>query len=337
MTVLILTSVRNEAPHLLEWIAHHRAMGAEFLVFSNDCEDGTDTLLDALQAAGIVRHVRTPDGDKPPQWRALKAAEGLVDADWVLHLDCDEFINLRAPLGSFADLIEALPADTDAVALRWRLFGHSDRIVTSDGLTMERFTEAAPEDCALPLSWFFKSLYRAAGFQKAGVHRPKQKKGSAPAWVNGSGEGLPADFARDDGRINLYGTEHGSAFVQLNHYSIRSAQEFMVKRYRGLPNRTGREIGLAYWAERNFNTVHDESILWRLEQTQAALTDLRAIAGVAGIESKGRDWHEARFAAAMTDPAEVQLYWHLQLAGTSTPPSPNAVRAHLKRRQDNQS
>ena len=76
MTVLILTSVRNEAPHLLEWIAHHRAMGADFLIFSNDCEDGTDTLLDALDAAGTLRHVRTPEGDKPPQWRALKAAEG---------------------------------------------------------------------------------------------------------------------------------------------------------------------------------------------------------------------------------------------------------------------
>ncbi len=334
MTVLILTSMRNEAPHLLEWIAHHRAMGAEFLIFSNDCEDGTDALLDALDAAGIIRHMRTPEGEKPPQWRALKAAEGLVDADWVLHLDCDEFINLRAPLQSFEDLMGSLPEDADAVALRWRLFGHADRIVTGEGLTMERFTEAAPEDCALPLSWFFKSLYRRDAFQKAGVHRPKQKKGSAPSWVNGSGEALPADFAADEGRINLFGTTYGSALVQLNHYSIRSAQEFMVKRYRGLPNRTGREIGLAYWAERNFNTVHDESILWRLEQTQATLADLRAIGDVVRIEEEGRAWHEARFAAAMTDPAEVQLYWHLQLAGSSTPPSPQAVQAHLQRRQD---
>ncbi|MEL7213574.1 MAG: glycosyltransferase family 2 protein [Pseudomonadota bacterium] len=334
MRVLILTSMRNEAPHLLEWIAHHRGMGADFLIFSNDCEDGTDTLLDALDAAGIIRHMRTPEGEKPPQWRALKAAEGLVDADWVLHLDCDEFINLRAPLQSFEDLIGALPEGTDAMALRWRLFGHADRIVTGEGLTVERFTEAAPEDCALPLSWFFKTLYRRDAFQKAGVHRPKQKKGSAPSWVNGSGEGLPADFAGDDGRINLYGTKHGSALVQLNHYSIRSTQEFMIKRYRGLPNRTGREIGLAYWAERNFNTVHDESILWRLEQTQAALADLRAIGDVARIEEQGRAWHEARFAAAMTDPGEVQLYWHLQLAGNSTPPSPQAVQAHLQRRED---
>lgn len=332
MTVLLVTSMRNEAPHLLEWIAHHRAMGAQCLVFSNDCNDGTDTLLDALAASGAIRHVRTPPGDKPPQWRALKAAEPLIDADWVLHLDCDEFVNLRAPFENFADLLAALPSDTDAVALRWRLFGHAGRVQAGEGLTIERFTEAAPEDCALPLSWFFKSLYRREVFQKAGVHRPKQKKGSAPAWVNGSGAALPSEFAQDEARINLFGTAHGSALIQLNHYSVRSAEEFMTKRQRGLPNRTAREIGLSYWVERNFNDVHDESILRHLEQTHAALAELRALNGVAELEEAGRAWHRTQFARAMEDPVEVQLYWHLQLAGNSTPPDRDAVRAHLDRR-----
>lgn len=334
MTVLILSSVRNEAPHLLEWIAHHRALGAALLMFSNDCDDGSDLLLDALDTAGVLRHVRTPDGDKPPQWRALKAAEGLVDADWVLHLDCDEFINLRAPLNSFDDLIAALPDGTDAVALRWRLFGNSDRIEAGEGLGMERFTEAAPEDCALPLSWFFKSLYRAEAFQKAGVHRPKQKKASVPVWVNGSGDPLPDDFAIDEGRINLWGTAHGSEFVQLNHYSVRSAEEFMTKRQRGLPNRTGRDIGLGYWVERNFNSEHDESILRLLEQTLDQLSQLHGIAGVSDLEARGRDWHKAQFAAAMRDPKEAQLYWHLHLAGGSAAPTPAQVTAHLERRKN---
>ena len=333
MTVLILTSVRNEAPHLLEWIAHHRAMGADFLIFANDCEDGSDTLLDALDAAGTLRHVRTPEGDKPPQWRALKAAEGLIDADWVLHLDCDEFVNLRAPLASFDDLIAALPKDTDALALRWRLFGNSDRMETGEGLTIERFTEAASETCALPLTWFFKSLHRADSFQKAGVHRPRQKKGAVPNWVNGSGASLPDAFAADEGRINLWGTQHGSGLVQLNHYSVRSGEEFMTKRQRGLPNRTGRDIGLAYWVERNFNSEHDESILHALDQTQDQLAQLRDIDGVADLEKKGRDWHKAQFAAAMRDPKEAQLYWHLHLAGSSAEPTAQQVTAHLERRR----
>lgn len=332
MTVLILTSVRNEAPHLLEWIAHHKAMGAEFLVFSNDCEDGTDALLDKLDAEGVLRHVRTPGGEKTPQWRALKAAEDLITSDWVLHLDCDEFVNLRAPLNTFDDLIDAMPEGTDAMAMRWRLFGNAGRIAAGDGLTLTRFTQAAPEDSALPLSWFFKSFYRVEAFQKAGVHRPKQKKDATPKWVNGSGTVLPDGFARDEGRINLFGTEHGSALAQLNHYSVRSAEEFMTKRQRGLPNRTGREIGLAYWVERNFNDTVDDSVLRLLERTEDALKALKEIVSVADLEATGRAWHKTRFGQAMADPKEIQLYWHLHLAGSSLTPSEAQVAAHLDRR-----
>ena len=38
MTHLAILCVRNEAAFLLEWLAHHRAVGFDhFLVFSNDC------------------------------------------------------------------------------------------------------------------------------------------------------------------------------------------------------------------------------------------------------------------------------------------------------------
>lgn len=309
-------------------------MGAQFLIFSNDCDDGTDTLLDALQTAGIVRHVPTPAGEKPPQWRALKAAEDLLEAEWVLHLDCDEFVNLRPPLRSFEDLITALPEGADAVAMRWRLFGNAGHISAAAELTQERFTHAAPEDCAVPLSWFFKSLYRTEAFQKAGVHRPKQRKGSVPNWVNGSGATLPDAFARDDGRINLFGTSHGSDLVQLNHYSVRSAEDFMTKRQRGLPNKTGRDIGLSYWVERNFNAEPDNSISWLTGQTRSELETLRGLEGVASIEERGREWHRQRFEDAMTDAKEVQLFWHLHLAGSSASPSDDEVAAHLERRQN---
>ena len=49
MRILAVLTVRNEAAFLLEWLAHHRAVGVtDFLVFSNDCQDGTDAMLDRL-------------------------------------------------------------------------------------------------------------------------------------------------------------------------------------------------------------------------------------------------------------------------------------------------
>ena len=57
MRALIVTCMRNEAPFLLEWIAYHRAIGfTDFLIYSNDCEDGTDDLLDRLAERGVVIH-----------------------------------------------------------------------------------------------------------------------------------------------------------------------------------------------------------------------------------------------------------------------------------------
>ena len=59
MRYLAIVTLRNEAAFLLEWLAHHRAVGfTDFLFFSNNCQDGTDNMLDQLQAAGLVTHVR---------------------------------------------------------------------------------------------------------------------------------------------------------------------------------------------------------------------------------------------------------------------------------------
>ena len=57
----IVTCMKNEGPFILEWLAYHRAIGFDdFLVYTNDCTDGTDTMLDALQARGIVQHRDNP-------------------------------------------------------------------------------------------------------------------------------------------------------------------------------------------------------------------------------------------------------------------------------------
>ncbi len=74
----IVTTMKNEGPFILEWIAYHRAIGFDdILVYTNDCTDGTDTMLDLLQTKGIVQHRDNPfrDSDLKPQHAALQAAE----------------------------------------------------------------------------------------------------------------------------------------------------------------------------------------------------------------------------------------------------------------------
>ncbi len=126
---VIVACMKNEAPYILEWIAHHRAIGVDgFLIYTNDCEDGTDRIPDRLDALGIVQHRRNDDWTgKSPQQHALNRAirEPLVrNADWIIHIDVDEFINVRCGDGTLCAFLERVP-DATNVAMTWRLFGHN--------------------------------------------------------------------------------------------------------------------------------------------------------------------------------------------------------------------
>lgn len=327
--VLAISSLRDEGPNLLHWLAHHKAAGIrEWLLYTNDCADGTDRMLDLLADAREVVHCPNPVPEgRTPQWSALRSARShplVEDADWVLVFDCDEYVNLRAPLGSVQDLIAR--TDADAIVLPWRLFGHAGHAGRPKLPPTEAFQRAIPEDALYPaLARFFKTLYRREAFGAPGVHRPKRRKGRLPVWVDGSGARLSEQFA-EGGQIMLWGAPLATGLVQLNHYSVRSAEEFVAKRARGLPNHTDKAVDLTYWVERNFNAVEDRSIQHMAANTKAELARLRALPGVAEAEAASLEWHRAAFRRAMTDPETVKVYGRLLLAAGSHVPDPHTAR-----------
>jgi len=324
MKILLVSALRDEGPHLLEWVAHHRALGVtDFLLFSNDCSDGTDAMLDALAPMGVVHLSNTPPQGKSLQWNALHQAWGhdlRKAADWIMCIDTDEFINLREPLTSLQQLIKHCGA-ADGITLPWRLFGHSGQAELTNALTTETFTHAAPEGCNYPVgARQFKTLFRAKGpFRQIGVHRPRLKKNAVAHWVNASGQPMPDGFDRAEHRISLFGMSAATELVQLNHYSVRSAQSFMLKRERGLPNRKGKALDMTYWVERNFNTVEDRSIEGLLPATKAELARMMAVPGMAELHEGALVHHHQRFAEIMQDRANVRLFGRLLLAASSVP------------------
>ncbi len=328
--------MRDEGPNLPEWIAHHLGAGiGHFLVYSNDCTDGTDHMLDELAAAGLVTHVRLrPGRARPVQWQALKDAARrpeLADADWAVVFDCDEFVNLRAPDDGLAGMLAGLPPGTSALAMGWRLFGNSGHLRRPAGLTIEGFTRAAPPDIPLPLAHFCKSFFRPAHFREPGIHRPKRRQGALPRWCDGAGAPLPEPFARSNARINLFGLNPGHALVQLNHYSLRSAACFMAKRRRGLPNHTHRDVALGYWVERNFNDVEDTSILRMAAQTRAQLARLLEIGQLGALLRQAEEHHRAALEQQLRDEDENRLFLQLALAGDSRVPDAAFIASHLRR------
>lgn len=325
--------MRNDGAYAPEWIAHHLAAGFDrMLVFSHDNTDATGEVLDALAADPRVRHVSfSPKGKKSVQWQALKLAQDhdwLQDADWAMFFDCDEFLCLPKG-GTVRDLIAELEAEQgafDALALPWRLYGSNGQERRGEGLTPERFTRAAPMDLHFPMGHLFKTLHRPSAFRALGVHRPRAKKSKPARWLGPEGAELPQGFVAQDGAISLYGIGQGTRKAWLNHYSLRSTEEFVAKRARGLPNHMEREIGLTYWTERNWNSQDAPEILPMLPASRAELACLpdtsREVAEC--LAAQARLYNDA-----MGDIDTLRLHFRLGLLTGSTPPTREQGRAFI--------
>ena len=111
--------VRNEAPYLLEWIAHHRVLGFDrIVIYDNNSNDASWRILQRLAKAGeidaVYWHVR-PHVHKQASAYNHALARLRDGLEWCLFADLDEFLMLDD--GVSIDAI--LPADPTigAVAL----------------------------------------------------------------------------------------------------------------------------------------------------------------------------------------------------------------------------
>ncbi|MGB8622596.1 MAG: glycosyltransferase family 2 protein, partial [Paracoccaceae bacterium] len=312
----IVTTMKNEGPFILEWIAYHRAIGVQdFLIYTNDCTDGTDTMLKLLQEKGFVQHRENPfrQMDLRPQHAALQVAEDetlVQNADWVICMDVDEYINIHAGEGRLADLYRAVDG-ANMIAITWRLFGNSDIHQFEDRPVIDQFTRCAPEFARKPhQAWGFKTLFRQLGiYKKLGVHRPKGLKPQLwdrIEWVNGSGRPLPREMFRNAWRSTT--ETYGYDLVTLNHYAVRSAESFLVKRDRGRVNHVDRDQGLAYWFRMNNNAEEDHSIRRMLPALRAELDRLMADPEIAAAHVHSVGAHRAKIAELRASDTYARFY-----------------------------
>ena len=325
MRVLAVLTVRNEGAFLLEWLAHHRAVGfTDFLVFSNDCQDGTDLMLDRLQEMGLLTHVRNdgPYDDGGIQFTAYKMADKMEivqQADWIATLDVDEFVNVHVGDRTVGALIQALDWAT-AIALTWRLFGCGGQAQYRDAPVTETFVKAAP--VVMYWSWrsaMFKTLYRNDGtYSKLGVHRPgapDKSKLAQARWADGEGRELDDQFKTNRIFSNYGRSNYG--LVQLNHYPLGAMESYVLKAARGRAVHSDHMLGVDYWVERNFTQDEDRSILEVAPQMQAELAALKSDDQIKALHDQSVAWRHAQFETLMKQEPFRALFGRLLM----TPPS----------------
>lgn len=331
---LAILCVRNEAAFLLEWLAHHRACGFDdVLVFSNDCQDGTDTMLDRLADMGLLTHLRNdgPYDSRGIQFTALTRAADLPvvrRADWVLPLDVDEFVNVHIGTRTVQSLVAALPEAT-AITLTWRLFGNPGIVAYQDTPITAQFTRAAPGRMSWPWrSAMFKTLYRNDGtYAKLGVHRPRQPDPARlprSRWFDGEGRELDDKFKTT--RIFSNYTQPNYKLVQMNHYPLGAMESYLLKADRGRAVHSGQSLGMDYWVERNWCSDEDRSILAMAPRMQAELDRLRADPVLADLHDRAVAWRRTRLADLLTHEPYRALMGRLMMTPPSQPIPPQAAR-----------
>jgi len=269
--LLALSMMKDEGPYLLEWIAHHLAVGfTDILVYTNDCSDSTDDMLIRLEELGLAHHRRNviPEGLRP-QPSALNYAqeEPLVAAsDWVLVFDADEFLCIKHGDGGLDGMLDAAKVQgANGIVITWRIFGSGGVHDWSRDPVTEQYLMAAPPDWNK--GWGVKTLFRFdPDYWKLGIHRPKMKNKwletgfpDTVKWLNGSGRPME-DYFKFRGWRSITRTI-GYDWAQVNHYAVKSIDSYAIRKFRGNVNLKADKYNAGYWALQDRNEVRDDAML----------------------------------------------------------------------------
>lgn len=288
---LVACAMKDEAPYILEWVAYNRVIGFDRIVIgSNDSSDGTDKILAALADNEIIHHVtnkvRSHEAPQHAFYEKLQKIDVFRDVEWLAIIDADEFINIHVGQGFLDDLILAA-SGADIVQLNWAVFGDNGHKFFADVPVIERFTKRIAEKNRINAGC--KCLTRQPQrFERLRNHNPAAYLGSEALSVF-SGGGKLRRYAPN---INLtealqYTEAENVNFkiAQINHYAIKSSQEYSLRQVRGNGGLPASRISQQRYDDKYFSlrsraAVEDVSILRHdanLRREIDRLTDLPGV------------------------------------------------------------
>lgn len=253
--------IRNEARYLREWLEFHLLVGVTFFyVFDDDSSDETREVLAPYVASGVafvwpMHKTKCPavrGRDEVCADRSHDAEHGErgfrdeclrtnpASAEWILMTDVDEFLFPSAG-GSVA---EHLAANCDRrlayVLVRWHVFGASGHSTRPNALSIEAYRERGREDdrgcyphltCddtyAPPIC--AKVLARPRCVRTQGTHFVVDVDGGAEDCVDIYVGDRKTSAVDASSPFAMAQHEQCAQLLHLNHYAVRSREDFVEK------------------------------------------------------------------------------------------------------------
>jgi len=288
---LVFTTMRNEGPFILEWVAWQKMLGFErALILFNDCTDRSPSLLRLLEKAGEIATKRHyPDhvglSPQPSALMACRTHPFMRQCEWMFNCDVDEFLVIHKGDGTIDALLNGGDTPFAGMAIHWRIFGSNGVRRWEDGPVHRRFDHAAQTDTRQ--NNCVKSFVRQPlQFGDLHTHVPRDWNGPGD-WGTGGNYWVLSDGRRWDAftpdRWPPNGTDNDLIthdVAELNHYILQSWEQYELKR-----GRPSAAEGRNRYTERFFKRFNHNDELIKNTQAYAARFDaeharLCAIPGV---------------------------------------------------------
>lgn len=234
---------KDEGPYFKEWIEWHLSQGVDhFYIYDNESSDGTREILQPYIDSGVVEYKYWP-GHR----RQLAAYDDCLEhyrlaSRWIAFIDLDEFIVpiKDASIPAFLKRFEAFAA----VEINWLVYGSGGHKTKSPGTMMERFRFHS-----LPghrLNRHVKSIVNPREvFTMIGCHEAAKISGSI---ADSHGQPVTKNFREREPQQDV---------IRINHYAVRSYEEFLEKQARGRASGTQKTVRSEYFEQYDLNDIED--------------------------------------------------------------------------------
>ena len=234
---------KNEGPYFEEWIEWHRKQGVEkFYIYDNESTDGTKDILAPYVESGIVEYIYFPGFKKQLAAYDDCFERHRLDTRWIAFIDLDEFI---VPIKdkTIPDFLKKNEG-VSAVEVNWLVYGSGGAKTKVPGTMMERFKHHS-----VPTHYLNRHVKSVVDprrvYNLIGCHEAARISGNA---VDSHGVPVKRNFREREPQQDV---------IKINHYAVRSYEEFVEKQNRGRASGRTRFIDIDYFNRFDLNDIQE--------------------------------------------------------------------------------
>ncbi len=235
---------KDEGSYFKEWIEWHLSQGVEkFYIYDNGSTDDTKSVLAPYIDKGVVDYTYWP-GHR----RQLAAYDDCLERNrfasrWMAFIDLDEFI-VPVRDASIPEFLTGME-DFAAVEINWLVYGSGGMKTRTPGTVMERFKcHSLPNHY---LNRHVKSIVNPHRvFTMIGCHEAAKISGYI------------ADSHGQPVKRNFRDREPQQDIIRINHYAVKSYEEFVEKQARGRASGTQKTVKAEYFDRYDLNDIREE-------------------------------------------------------------------------------